>query len=90
MGKNTRELDLQNDSVTTDPLLGDVQFDHVVTPEQHQFNGPVQTIYWDSLIYSTGMAIKVSGFNLTMVKNFDHLREQVFRWCRDTYRLYIS
>ena len=39
MGNDTGELDLQNESVTTDPLLGDVRFDPVATPEQHQFNG---------------------------------------------------
>ena len=32
LGNNTMELDLQNDSVTTDPFIGDAQFNPVATP----------------------------------------------------------
>ena len=54
MGNNTGELELKNESVITDSLLGDVHFNHVATPEQRQFNGSGQTIYCNSLIYSAG------------------------------------
>ena len=50
MGKYTGELDLQNESLTTDPVIGDVQFDPVVTLEQRQFNGLGQTIQQDRLV----------------------------------------
>ena len=44
MEKYTRELDFQNESLTTDPVIGDAQFDPVVTPEQRQINGLGQKI----------------------------------------------
>ena len=53
--------------MTTKTLLDDVQFDTVATPEQRQFNDLGHTIDRDSLIYSAGRTISVSGCNLTMV-----------------------
>ena len=60
-------MDLKNESVTSDPLLGNLQFDPVATPEQHQFNGSGKTIEQDSLIYSAGRVISVSGRKLTTI-----------------------
>ena len=80
MGNDTWELDLKNESVTTDLLLGDVQFDPVARPEQHQFKGSRQTIEWDSLVKSAGRSSSVSGCKLAMETFVDDLREQVFHW----------
>ena len=61
------ESDLQNKSVTPDPLLGDVQLDPIATPEQRQFNDTGQKIEQDGLVYSTFRSINVSSCKLAMV-----------------------
>ena len=57
--------------MTTGPLLGDVQFYPILTPEQHQFNGLGHTIDRDSLVYSTGRAISVSAMSIALTDDGD-------------------
>ena len=61
MGEDTGELNLQNESVNTDPLLGDVQSDYVASSEKRKFNGSGQTIEQDILIYIAGRESSVSA-----------------------------
>ena len=61
MGNDTGELDLQNESVTTDPLLGYMQFDSVTTQGHRQFNGSGQKTEQDILICSAGRSSSVIG-----------------------------
>ena len=68
MGNITRELSFKNESETTDPLLGDVQFDPAANTEQRQSNDSVHTIEQDSLVFSAGRASSVSGCKITMIK----------------------
>ena len=49
-----------------DILIGGVQFYLVASPEQLQFNGSVQTIEWNILVYSTSRDINVSSMSMTL------------------------
>ena len=69
MDNNTIESDLQNESVTTDPLLGDLQFNPVTTSYHHKLNVSGHTIEQDRLIYSADRANSVSDFKIIMVNS---------------------